>query len=150
MLVSRLSSGFASQIFLKFTKNFSGLLNAHENTYLKSKQSYIILSYFGKICYNGDTFPGSSMVEQEAVNFEVAGSSPVPGAIFVSQKHQKNGLGSTLRSDASPVLVFFYKLSVQVLMAEEGASWKKRWPSRHSPPLASSFSFKSLLPSSEE
>ena len=25
-------------------------------------------------------FPGSSMVEQEAVNFEVAGSSPVPGA----------------------------------------------------------------------
>ena len=27
-----------------------------------------------------DTFPGSSMVEQEAVNFEVAGSSPVPGA----------------------------------------------------------------------
>ena len=25
--------------------------------------------------------PGSSMVEQEAVNFEVAGSSPVPGAI---------------------------------------------------------------------
>ncbi len=24
--------------------------------------------------------PGSSMVEQEAVNFEVAGSSPVPGA----------------------------------------------------------------------
>ena len=28
-------------------------------------------------------FPGSSMVEQEAVNFEVAGSSPVPGAISV-------------------------------------------------------------------
>ncbi len=29
-------------------------------------------------------FPGSSMVEQEAVNFEVAGSSPAPGAkIFV-------------------------------------------------------------------
>lgn len=27
-----------------------------------------------------DVFPGSSMVEQEAVNFEVAGSSPVPGA----------------------------------------------------------------------
>ena len=26
------------------------------------------------------TFPGSSMVEQEAVNFEVAGSSPAPGA----------------------------------------------------------------------
>ena len=24
--------------------------------------------------------PGSSMVEQEAVNFEVAGSSPAPGA----------------------------------------------------------------------
>lgn len=27
-------------------------------------------------------FPGSSMVEQEAVNFEVAGSSPAPGARF--------------------------------------------------------------------
>ena len=27
-----------------------------------------------------DIFPGSSMVEQEAVNFEVAGSSPAPGA----------------------------------------------------------------------
>ena len=26
--------------------------------------------------------PGSSMVEQEAVNFEVAGSSPVRGAIY--------------------------------------------------------------------
>ena len=26
-------------------------------------------------------FPGSSMVEQEAVNFEVAGSSPAPGAM---------------------------------------------------------------------
>lgn len=25
--------------------------------------------------------PGSSMVEQEAVNFEVAGSSPAPGAM---------------------------------------------------------------------
>jgi hypothetical protein len=25
-------------------------------------------------------FPGSSMVEQEAVNFEVVGSSPTPGA----------------------------------------------------------------------
>ena len=33
--------------------------------------------------YNGYIFPGSSMVEQEAVNFEVAGSSPVPGAIIV-------------------------------------------------------------------
>lgn len=31
--------------------------------------------------YNVNSFPGSSMVEQEAVNFEVAGSSPVPGAI---------------------------------------------------------------------
>lgn len=28
----------------------------------------------------GVIFPGSSMVEQEAVNFEVAGSSPAPGA----------------------------------------------------------------------
>ena len=26
------------------------------------------------------------MVEQEAVNFEVAGSSPVPGAKFVNEK----------------------------------------------------------------
>jgi hypothetical protein len=25
-------------------------------------------------------FPGSSMVEQEAVNFEVVGSNPTPGA----------------------------------------------------------------------
>ncbi len=30
--------------------------------------------------YNWVSFPGSSMVEQEAVNFEVAGSSPAPGA----------------------------------------------------------------------
>ena len=29
--------------------------------------------------------PGSSMVEQEAVNFEVAGSSPVPGAKIGTQ-----------------------------------------------------------------
>ncbi len=29
---------------------------------------------------SGLIFPGSSMVEQEAVNFEVAGSSPAPGA----------------------------------------------------------------------
>ena len=28
--------------------------------------------------------PGSSMVEQEAVNFEVAGSSPAPGANYSS------------------------------------------------------------------
>ncbi len=35
------------------------------------------------LIYNrGVRFPGSSMVEQEAVNFEVAGSSPVPGAIL--------------------------------------------------------------------
>ena len=30
--------------------------------------------------YNTSIFPGSSMVEQEAVNFEVTGSSPVRGA----------------------------------------------------------------------
>ena len=30
--------------------------------------------------YNIHIFPGSSMVEQEAVNFEVTGSSPVRGA----------------------------------------------------------------------
>ncbi len=29
-------------------------------------------------------FPGSSMVEQEAVNFEVAGSSPTPEPWFLS------------------------------------------------------------------
>ena len=29
---------------------------------------------------DGLIIPGSSMVEQEAVNFEVAGSSPAPGA----------------------------------------------------------------------
>ena len=45
------------------------------------KYSCSILPQNRKICYNGDTLiPGSSMVEQEAVNFEVAGSSPVPGA----------------------------------------------------------------------
>ena len=35
-----------------------------------------------KLCYNYTVsiFPGSSMVEQEAVNFEVTGSSPVRGA----------------------------------------------------------------------
>lgn len=34
---------------------------------------------------DGLIIPGSSMVEQEAVNFEVAGSSPAPGAM------KKNG-----------------------------------------------------------
>ena|GEM_PF-1891531 len=33
-------------------------------------------------------FPGSSMVEQEAVNFEVAGSSPAPGAKLDTQQVQ--------------------------------------------------------------
>lgn len=33
-----------------------------------------------RLVYNTSIFPGSSMVEQEAVNFEVAGSSPAPGA----------------------------------------------------------------------
>lgn len=32
---------------------------------------------------SGLIFPGSSMVEQEAVNFEVAGSSPAPGAMVL-------------------------------------------------------------------
>jgi hypothetical protein len=32
-------------------------------------------------------FPGSSMVEQEAVNFEVAGSSPAPGAKPLHMPH---------------------------------------------------------------
>ncbi len=35
---------------------------------------------------SGLIFPGSSMVEQEAVNFEVAGSSPAPGANFLGVK----------------------------------------------------------------
>lgn len=44
--------------------------------------------FFEKVWYNSfvrlvmltEMIPGSSMVEQEAVNFEVAGSSPAPGA----------------------------------------------------------------------
>ena len=47
---------------------------------------YFILSQNEKICYNGNTIPGSSMVEQEAVNFEVAGSSPVPGATHLTMR----------------------------------------------------------------
>ncbi len=35
--------------------------------------------------YNIPIFPGSSMVEQEAVNFEVTGSSPVRGAKEISR-----------------------------------------------------------------
>ena len=45
-------------------------------------------------------FPGSSMVEQEAVNFEVAGSSPVPGATqkpFGLFSYQKAGHRSSNR-----------------------------------------------------
>ena len=38
-------------------------------------------------------FPGSSMVEQEAVNFEVASSSLARGAIFFFEKTQKARLG---------------------------------------------------------
>ena len=41
---------------------------------------YIFYTFFRFLCYNKTTFPGSSMVEQEAVNFEVTGSSPVRGA----------------------------------------------------------------------
>ncbi len=56
----------------------------------QAKKSYISLirknqlffPYFEKVCYNDCIFPGSSMVEQEAVNFEVTGSSPVRGARF--------------------------------------------------------------------
>ncbi len=39
------------------------------------------LYFFNNLCYNIYRFPGSSMVEQEAVNFEVVGSSPIRGAI---------------------------------------------------------------------
>lgn len=39
-------------------------------------------TFFEKVCYNGAMVLGSSMVEQEAVNFEVTGSSPVRGAIL--------------------------------------------------------------------
>ena len=63
-----------------------------------------------KICYNGgtvvtvvvlwspfggSTVPGSSMVEQEAVNFEVAGSSPVPGAML-DESPQKSRMKEAL------------------------------------------------------
>lgn len=41
---------------------------------------YKFCTFFRFLCYNKTTFPGSSMVEQEAVNFEVTGSSPVRGA----------------------------------------------------------------------
>ena len=41
---------------------------------------YKFCTFFRFLCYNRTTFPGSSMVEQEAVNFEVTGSSPVRGA----------------------------------------------------------------------
>ena len=57
-----------------------------------------------KLCYNRDTFPGSSMVEQEAVNFEVAGSSPVPGATSKALRaffvHQKCGPGPSVRAQS--------------------------------------------------
>lgn len=48
-------------------------------------QYHLILPHFQKICYNEDTFPGSSMVEQEAVNFEVASSSLARGAIEIKE-----------------------------------------------------------------
>ena len=49
--------------------------------------------FFEKVWYNSfvrlvmltEMIPGSSMVEQEAVNFEVAGSSPAPGAIYICE-----------------------------------------------------------------
>ena len=37
------------------------------------------------VLFFSEVIPGSSMVEQEAVNFEVAGSSPAPGAIQVME-----------------------------------------------------------------
>ena len=59
---------------------------------VKLNKSYSILPHFEKICYNGVMpteisgvgvlFPCSSMVEQEAVNFEVASSSLAGGAIL--------------------------------------------------------------------
>ena len=36
--------------------------------------------FLSLVCYNGSIFLGSSMVEQEAVNFEVASSSLARGA----------------------------------------------------------------------
>lgn len=39
---------------------------------------------------SGLIFPGSSMVEQEAVNFEVAGSSPAPGARFPFLEYKRS------------------------------------------------------------
>ena len=41
-----------------------------------------MLTFWGEWLILGIVIPGSSMVEQEAVNFEVAGSSPAPGAIW--------------------------------------------------------------------
>ena len=42
----------------------------------------------GERRYNKGSFPGSSMVEQEAVNFEVAGSSPAPGAKLKDERRR--------------------------------------------------------------
>ena len=44
------------------------------------KKSLFTGGFFRGIMGELKIIPGSSMVEQEAVNFEVAGSSPVPGA----------------------------------------------------------------------
>ena len=58
--------------------------------------------------------PGSSMVEQEAVNFEVAGSSPVPGAIQrpcgLFFAHKKTHISRFARS----IRVWFLESSIQI------------------------------------
>ena len=47
------------------------------------------VDFLGRMIYNKLTFPCSSMVEQEAVNFEVASSSLAGGAIFLLKNAQK-------------------------------------------------------------
>ena len=58
------------------------------------------------------TFPCSSMVEQEAVNFEVASSSLAGGAIFLSKMLKKTGSVSRLcaRGESGRGSHFFYLL----------------------------------------
>ena len=45
-------------------------------------QIFFFLVYTGQSFYSSIVFPGSSVVEQAAVNRLVAGSSPARGAIF--------------------------------------------------------------------
>ena len=60
-------------------------------------------------------FPGSSMVEQEAVNFEVAGSSPVPGAIkspsgFFRAKKMGSDLAMRAQSREPTLIIMIFDI----------------------------------------